>query len=129
MVAALAAAKQGLSTLVVEKAAHFGGSTARSGGGVWMPNNEVLKRDGVSDTADAARTYLHGIVGDVVEPERIDTYLDRGPGGVVLRVEAHPGADVLGPRILRLLPGVRRRPVRRPFVRAEAVRRQETRRR
>ncbi len=79
MVAALTAAHQGLSTVVVEKAAHYGGSTARSGGGVWIPNNEVLKRDGVTDTPEAARTYLHGIIGDVVEPERIDTYLDRGP--------------------------------------------------
>src|SRR6476620_1467635 len=79
MVAALTAAHQGLSTVVVEKAAHYGGSTARSGGGVWIPNNEILKRAGVSDTAEAARTYLHGIIGDVVEPERIDTYLDRGP--------------------------------------------------
>ena len=79
MVAALTAAHQGLSTVVVEKAPHYGGSTARSGGGVWIPNNEVLKRDGVTDTAEAARTYLHGIIGDVVEPERIDTYLDRGP--------------------------------------------------
>ena len=50
MVAALTAAHQGLSTVVVEKAAHYGGSTARSGGGVWIPNNEVLKRDGVTDT-------------------------------------------------------------------------------
>ncbi len=79
MVAALTAAHQGLSTLVVEKAPHYGGSTARSGGGVWIPNNEVLKRDGVKDTADAARTYLHTIIGDAVEPEKIDTYLDRGP--------------------------------------------------
>ncbi|MGI9126540.1 MAG: FAD-dependent oxidoreductase, partial [Mycobacterium sp.] len=79
MVAALTAAHQGLSAVVVEKAAHFGGSTARSGGGVWIPNNEILKRDGVADTADAARTYLHTIIGDVVPPEKIDTYLDRGP--------------------------------------------------
>ena len=79
MVAALTAAHQGLSTVVVEKAAHYGGSTARSGGGVWIPNNEVLRRDGVSDTAEAARTYLHTIIGDVVEPEKIDTYLERGP--------------------------------------------------
>ena len=79
MVAALAAAHRGLSTIVIEKAAHYGGSTARSGGGVWIPNNEVLKRDGVTDTAEAARTYLHGIIGDIVEPERIDTYLERGP--------------------------------------------------
>lgn len=79
MVAALTAAHQGLSTVVVEKAPHYGGSTARSGGGVWIPNNEVLKRDGVKDTPDAARKYLHTIVGDVVPAEKIDTYLDRGP--------------------------------------------------
>jgi len=79
MVAALTAAHQGLSAVVIEKAAHFGGSTARSGGGVWIPNNEILKRDGVTDTADAARTYLHTIIGDVVAPERIDTYLNRAP--------------------------------------------------
>src|SRR5690349_18935272 len=79
MVAALAAAHRGLSTIIVEKAPHYGGSTARSGGGVWIPNNEVLRRDGVKDTAEAARAYLHGIVGDVVEAQRIDTYLDRGP--------------------------------------------------
>ena len=79
MVAALTAAHQGLSTVVVEKAPHYGGSTARSGGGVWIPNNEILKRDGVSDTPEAARTYLHDIVGDAVPAEKIDTYLERGP--------------------------------------------------
>ena len=79
MVAALTAAHQGLSTVVVEKAPHYGGSTARSGCGVWIPNNEILQRDGVKDTAEAARKYLHTIVGDVVPAEKIDTYLDRGP--------------------------------------------------
>ncbi|CAM3202936.1 3-oxosteroid 1-dehydrogenase [Prescottella defluvii] len=79
MTAALTAAHQGLSVVVVEKAAHYGGSSARSGGGVWIPNNEVLQRDGVTDTTDAARTYLHSIIGDVVDPAKIDTYIDRGP--------------------------------------------------
>src|SRR3954452_18271830 len=79
MAAALAAQRHGLRSVVVEKAEHFGGSTARSGGGVWIPNNEVLRADGVEDTPDAARTYLRSIVGDVVPAERIDTYLDRGP--------------------------------------------------
>lgn len=79
MVAALTAAHQGLSAVVVEKAPHYGGSTARSGGGVWIPNNEILKRAGVTDTAEAARTYLHTIIGDVVPPEKIDVYLKRGP--------------------------------------------------
>jgi 3-oxosteroid 1-dehydrogenase len=79
MVAALTAARQGFSTVVVEKAPHYGGSTARSGGGVWIPNNEILERDGVTDTAEAARTYLHTIIGDVVPAEKIDIYLQRGP--------------------------------------------------
>lgn len=79
MAAALTAQRHGLRAVVVEKAAHFGGSTARSGGGVWIPNNEVLRRDGVDDTPEAARTYLHHIVGDAVPADRIDAYLSRGP--------------------------------------------------
>ena len=39
MTAALTAAKQGLSCVVVEKAPTFGGSAARSGAGIWLPNN------------------------------------------------------------------------------------------
>jgi 3-oxosteroid 1-dehydrogenase len=79
MTAALTAAHHGLSCVLVEKAGHFGGSTARSGGGVWIPNNEALRAAGVQDTAEDARAYLHSIIGDVVPAERIDTYLERGP--------------------------------------------------
>jgi 3-oxosteroid 1-dehydrogenase len=79
MTAALTAERHGLRAVIVEKASHYGGSTARSGGGVWIPDNEVLRRDGVQDTPEAARAYLHNIVGDVVPAERIDTFLERGP--------------------------------------------------
>jgi 3-oxosteroid 1-dehydrogenase len=79
MTAALTAHRSGLRTVLIEKAAHYGGSTARSGGGVWIPNNEVLRRAGVPDTPEAASDYLHAIVGDVVPADRIDTYLERGP--------------------------------------------------
>lgn len=79
MSAAMAAADRGLKTVIVEKAAHFGGSTARSGGGVWIPNNAALRASGVQDSPEAARDYLHAIVGDAVPAERIDTYLERGP--------------------------------------------------
>ncbi|KXP08639.1 3-ketosteroid-delta-1-dehydrogenase [Tsukamurella pulmonis] len=79
MTAALKAADTGLSVLVVEKAAHYGGSTARSGGGVWVPGNEALVKAGIKDTPDEARKYLHSIIGDVVPADRIDTYIDRGP--------------------------------------------------
>ncbi|MET0237320.1 MAG: 3-oxosteroid 1-dehydrogenase [Kibdelosporangium sp.] len=79
MTAALAAARNGLSALVVEKAPTYGGSTARSGGGVWVPNNEVILRAGVPDTPEQASAYLNHIVGDVVPADLKKTVLDRGP--------------------------------------------------
>jgi len=88
MTAALAAARHGLSVVVLEKAAKFGGSTARSGGGVWIPDNEVLRAAGIKDTPEQARDYLQAIVGDVVPAELRDTFLDRGPE-VVAFVQRH----------------------------------------
>ncbi|WP_132993046.1 3-oxosteroid 1-dehydrogenase [Gordonia zhaorongruii] len=79
MSAALTAATKGLKTVLIEKSPYWGGSTSRSGGGVWIPNNTVLRRDGVDDTVDAARTYVHSIIGEHAPAERIDTYIDRGP--------------------------------------------------
>jgi len=79
MAAALTAASKGLTTVLVEKSPYWGGSTSRSGGGVWIPNNSVLRRDGVEDTVDAARTYVHAIIGEHAPAERIDAYIDRGP--------------------------------------------------
>ena len=43
MTAALAAEDRGLDTVLIEKSAYFGGSTARSGGGVWIPSNYALQ--------------------------------------------------------------------------------------
>lgn len=79
MTAAITAARKGADVVLIEKASRYGGSSARSGGGVWIPNNEVLEAAGVDDTPEAARTYLHSIIGDDVPAERIDTYIDRGP--------------------------------------------------
>ncbi len=82
MSAALAsAARHGLDTLVVEKSSYFGGSTARSGGGVWIPGNYALREAGQVDPGDLerAKQYLDSIVGDVVPKVRRDTYLERGP--------------------------------------------------
>jgi len=82
MTAALAASRRhGLRTLVIEKSSYFGGSTARSGGGVWIPGNYALEAAGQVDPGDheAAKAYLDAIVGDVVPKVRRDTYIDRGP--------------------------------------------------
>lgn len=79
MTAALLAAHRGCRTVVIEKAEVFGGSTARSGGGLWLPGNEVLRRDGVDDTEEAARTYLAEVVGPEVPEARQRALLAYGP--------------------------------------------------
>ena len=92
MTAALAAAQHGLDTVVIEKSAYFGGSTARSGGGVWIPGNQALRDAGQVDPNDAeeARRYLEAIVGDVVPAERRNTFLDRGPEVMDFLLEKTP---------------------------------------
>ncbi|WP_431950822.1 3-oxosteroid 1-dehydrogenase [Nocardia lijiangensis] len=79
MTAALTAAYRGLSVVLIEKSRTFGGSTARSGGGVWIPNNPVLVREGVPDSPDLARGYLKSVVGDRVPQAKQDAFLDNGP--------------------------------------------------
>ncbi len=79
MTAALAAAARGLDTVLIEKSAYFGGSTARSGGGVWIPGNYALKAARQDDPLERSKLYLDSIVGDVVPKVRRDTYLERGP--------------------------------------------------
>jgi 3-oxosteroid 1-dehydrogenase len=80
MTAALAAARRhGLETVVIEKSPYFGGSTSRSGGGVWIPRNHALEAAHQKDSPEAASRYLESIVGDVVPAERRETFLGRGP--------------------------------------------------
>jgi 3-oxosteroid 1-dehydrogenase len=79
MTAALTAAHHGLSVVVVEKAPHFGGSTARSGGGIWIPDNAVLRRAGVPDAPENAAAYLDHLLGDTVPEPRRRAFLHHGP--------------------------------------------------
>ncbi|GAA3027517.1 3-oxosteroid 1-dehydrogenase [Streptomyces glomeratus] len=88
MTAALAAAHQGLSCVVVEKAATFGGSAARSGAGIWIPNNPVLLAAGVPDTPAKAAAYLAAVVGPDVPADRQRAFLDHGPA-MISFVMAH----------------------------------------
>jgi 3-oxosteroid 1-dehydrogenase len=88
MTAALRAAHQGLRVVVVEKAAHFGGSTARSGGGIWLPGNDVLRAAGVVDSPEQAREYLARVVGPDATPARQRALLEHGPEMLAF-VQAH----------------------------------------
>jgi len=61
MLAALTAAEDGLSVLIVEKSQYFGGSTALSGGGFWIPGNSLLREAGLLDSPERAREYLRNV--------------------------------------------------------------------
>src|SRR4051794_9040901 len=88
LTAALRLAHHGRRVVVLEKAAHFGGSTARSGGALWVPGNEVLAAAGVDDSPEEAGRYLAEVVGPDASPERQRALLDQGPA-MVSFVRAH----------------------------------------
>ncbi|MFI6505086.1 3-oxosteroid 1-dehydrogenase [Nonomuraea typhae] len=91
MVAALTAAKRGLSTLVVEKAAKFGGSAARSGAGIWVPGNETILAAGVPDTPAKAAAYLSAVVSPSGVPAaKQAAFLAAGPAMISFVVRHSP---------------------------------------
>ncbi len=64
LTAAVTAADAGMTVIMLESTDRWGGSSAMSGGGLWLPNNPLMGRDGVSDSRDEALTYLEATVGD-----------------------------------------------------------------
>ena len=79
MTAAIAARHAGLDVIVVEKEALFGGTTALSGGYLWIPNNPASEAAGVADTVEAARAYLRHEAGNHYDEARVDAFLTQGP--------------------------------------------------
>lgn len=61
---ALGAIDEGLSVLMLESTDKFGGNTAMSGGGLWLPNNPLMQREGAGDSREEALTYLEETVGE-----------------------------------------------------------------
>ena len=79
MTAALAADASGLDTLVVEKSPQFGGSTALSGGGIWVPGAPSQRRAGYVPDPDGVFEYLRQITGGLVSDARLRQYVDTAP--------------------------------------------------
>lgn len=83
LTAAVTARKAGLDVMVVEKADKFGGTTAFSGGVLWIPGNRhstgVQQATGVSDSIEQARQYLIEECGNYIERDRVEAYLATGP--------------------------------------------------
>ncbi|UKZ78691.1 hypothetical protein TrVFT333_006437 [Trichoderma virens FT-333] len=63
LTAAAIASSEGLKTLLIEKNATLGGTTALSGGTVWVPNNPIAKQHGICDTEVKAIGYIEAAIG------------------------------------------------------------------
>lgn len=82
MSAAITARHRGLDVLVVEKEPRFGGTTARSGGWLWIPGTSLAKAYGIEETPEQARTYLRHEAGNNFDAARVDAFLSAGPEAV-----------------------------------------------
>jgi len=90
LAAAITAADRDLSVLMIEGSDQWGGSTSLSGGGLWLPNNPLMRREGAGDSRDEALAYLEQTVGDDAGPaasaERRAAFVD-GVDGLVELLE------------------------------------------
>lgn len=79
LAAAATASAEGLSVALLEKAAVFGGTSAWSGGGIWIPCNHLTARAGQPDSREAALTYLRHCAGAYYDASRAEAFVDTAP--------------------------------------------------
>ena len=82
MAAAITARHRGLDVLIVEKEPRFGGTTARSGGWLWIPGTSLARAYGINESPDQARSYLRHEAGNNYDAARVDAFLAAGPEAV-----------------------------------------------
>ncbi|VTU32292.1 3-oxosteroid 1-dehydrogenase [Variovorax sp. PBL-H6] len=82
MSAAVTAAYQGLEVLVVDKAPVYGGTTARSGGWLWIPGTKLAKEQGLDEPPGAARAYLQHEATTHFDAARVDAFIENGPKAI-----------------------------------------------
>ena len=76
--AAIAAYEGGATVALFEKADLVGGTTAWSGGQVWIPNNPHMPEVGVADSREQALTYIMSLSRGMLEERLIEAYVDAG---------------------------------------------------
>ncbi len=80
LMAAVRAATAGASVVILEKQDKIGGTTARSGGGLWVPNNPYMKDAGVEDSEVEAFEYMRAVIPeDQVSDATIRMYIESVP--------------------------------------------------
>ncbi len=78
LAASVFAAQRGLRVLLCEKSAQLGGTTATSGGVVWIPGSPQAHEAGIVDSAETVRTYLKGEAGELYREDLVAAYLAHG---------------------------------------------------
>ena len=76
---AITARKRGLDVVVLEKEPVFGGTTALSGGVLWIPLNPHGRRQNAADTRAAVQTYMLRETGQFYDEAAVNAFLDQGP--------------------------------------------------
>lgn len=82
MATAVTAASQGLKVLVVEKEARYGGTTARSGGWLWVPGTNLAKEQGIHEPPGAAKAYFKHETTTDFDEKHVDAFLANGPKAI-----------------------------------------------
>lgn len=114
MTAALRAHDLGLQVLLIEKSEQYGGTSAVSGGGIWIPNNHRIAALGGSDSAAEAIAYIRAVTEGEIDDGRIKAYVEHGREMVEylerhsrVRFEAQPGYADYYPEVPGGKPGYR----------------------
>ena len=79
LTAGLAAAHEGASVRIFEKSELLGGTTAMSGGIIWIPNNHLQEGSGVEDSREKALSYLESLSLGQIDSDMAATFVDNGP--------------------------------------------------
>ncbi|MBD1548821.1 FAD-dependent oxidoreductase [Roseibium aggregatum] len=79
LTAALSASLAGLDVLVLEHQTVIGGTSARSSGTVWVPDNHLMRAEGIEGDRERAETYLSGLVGERGDRRMWQAFLDAAP--------------------------------------------------
>lgn len=82
MTAALVGAQEGLNVVLCEKSSQLGGTTATSGGSLWIPGASPILRNGRAESTDEVRRYLQGELGEHIRWDLMDAFLTAGPAAI-----------------------------------------------
>jgi len=89
LTAAVVASLKGAGRVgVFEKGEKIGGTSAWSGGQVWIPNNSHMAEKGIADSREKAITYIMSLSRDMLDQSLVESYVDAGPDMVEF-LESH----------------------------------------